>query len=47
MARAISKRLGFLPNEGTEWHKVVCLFSLNTVRRDAKILSIHTSEIQR
>ena len=31
MARAISKRLGFLPNEGTEWHKVICLHSLNTV----------------
>lgn len=31
LARAISQRLGFLPNEGTEWHKVVCIYSVNTV----------------
>lgn len=31
LSRAISKRLGFLPNEGTEWNKVVCLYSVNTV----------------
>ncbi|SPO00160.1 probable phenylacetyl-CoA ligase [Cephalotrichum gorgonifer] len=31
MARAISKRLGFLPNEDTEWHKVACIYSLNTI----------------
>ncbi|KAK7984315.1 Alpha/beta hydrolase fold-1 [Apiospora arundinis] len=31
LSRAISKRLGFAPNEGTEWDKVVALFSYNTV----------------
>lgn len=31
LARAISKKLEFAPNEGTEWDKVVALFSLNTV----------------
>ncbi|KAJ0166487.1 4-coumarate--CoA ligase-like 2 [Colletotrichum tanaceti] len=31
LAKAISKRLDFAPNEGTEWDKVVALFSLNTI----------------
>lgn len=31
LAKAIAKRLDFSPNEGTEWDKVVALFSLNTV----------------
>ncbi|KAK2032948.1 AMP-binding enzyme [Colletotrichum zoysiae] len=31
LARAISKKLDFAPNEGTEWDKVVALFSLNTI----------------
>ena len=31
LSRAVAKRLGFAPNEGTEWDKVVCLYSLNTV----------------
>ncbi|TEA20372.1 Acyl-CoA ligase AFT1-1 [Colletotrichum sidae] len=31
LARAISKKLGFAPNEDTEWDKVVGLFSLNTI----------------
>ena len=31
MARAIGKRLGFDHREGTEWDRVVGLFSLNTV----------------
>ncbi|KAK1731585.1 hypothetical protein CaCOL14_003577 [Colletotrichum acutatum] len=31
LARGISKKLEFAPNEGTEWEKVVCLFSLNTI----------------
>ncbi|KAI8283135.1 Acyl-CoA ligase [Colletotrichum sp. SAR11_57] len=31
LARAISKKLEFAPNEGTEWDKVVALFSLNTI----------------
>jgi hypothetical protein len=32
LARAIGKRLGFNPHEGTEWERVVCLYSVNTVR---------------
>ncbi|KAI6871846.1 phenylacetyl-CoA ligase-like protein [Hortaea werneckii] len=31
LARALSKELGFKPNEGSEWDKVVACFSLNTV----------------
>ncbi|GKT42464.1 acyl-CoA ligase easD [Colletotrichum spaethianum] len=31
LARAIAKKLDFAPNEGTEWDKVVALFSLNTI----------------
>ncbi|EFQ26604.1 AMP-binding enzyme [Colletotrichum graminicola] len=31
MARALSKKLDFAPNEGTEWDKVIALFSLNTI----------------
>ncbi|KAK2018282.1 AMP-binding enzyme [Colletotrichum eremochloae] len=31
LARALSKKLDFAPNEGTEWDKVVALFSFNTV----------------
>lgn len=32
LARALSRELGFLPNEGTEWNKVIGVFSVNTVR---------------
>lgn len=32
VARALAKRLDFLPNEGVEWDKVVATFSVNTVR---------------
>lgn len=32
LARALSKELGWKPNEGTEWDKVIAIFSLNTVR---------------
>jgi acyl-CoA synthetase (AMP-forming)/AMP-acid ligase II len=31
LARAIGKRLGFNPHEGTEWERVVCLYSVNTI----------------
>lgn len=31
LARALSKELGFQPNEGTEWDKVIGVFSVNTV----------------
>ncbi|KAG7108031.1 Acyl-CoA ligase easD like protein [Verticillium longisporum] len=31
LSRAIGKKLDFTPNEGTEWDKVVALFSLNTI----------------
>ena len=32
LSRAIAKRLGFSPNEGTEWDRVVAVYSVNTVR---------------
>ena len=32
LARALSKELGWEPNKGTEWDKVIAIFSLNTVR---------------
>lgn len=31
LARALSKELGFLPNQGTEWDKTIGVFSVNTV----------------
>ena len=31
LARALSKELGWHPNKGTEWDKVVGVFSVNTV----------------
>ena len=31
LARALSKELGWLPNQGTEWDKVIGVFSVNTV----------------
>lgn len=33
LARAIGKRLGFSIHEGTEWDRVVGLYSLNTVNK--------------
>jgi len=32
LARALSRELGWQPNQGTEWDKVVGIFALNTVR---------------
>jgi hypothetical protein len=32
LARGLAKELGIAPNKGTEWDKVIGLFSLNTVR---------------
>lgn len=34
LARALSKELGWQPNKGTEWDKVVGIFALNTVCDD-------------
>ena len=31
LARALSKELGWAPNEGTEWDKLIGIFALNTV----------------
>ena len=31
LSRALHKELGFFPNEGTEWDKVIGIFALNTV----------------
>lgn len=35
LAAGLSKELGFAPNEGSEWDKVICIYSLNTVRISA------------
>ena len=32
LAQGLSKELGWLPNKGTEWDKVIGVFSVNTVR---------------
>ena len=32
LARALSKELGWKPSEGTEWDKVIGIFSINTAR---------------
>ena len=32
LAVTLSKELGFKPNDGSEWDKVICIYSLNTVR---------------
>lgn len=31
LARGLAKELGFEPNKGTEWDKVIAVFSVNTV----------------
>ena len=31
LAAGLSKELGFHPNKGNEWDKVICIYSLNTV----------------
>ena len=31
LARGLSEELGFRPNEGTEWDKVIGIFSVNAV----------------
>ena len=31
LSRGLSKELGWMPNQGTEWDKVIGVFSLNTV----------------
>ncbi|QIW94744.1 hypothetical protein AMS68_000262 [Peltaster fructicola] len=31
LARTLGKELGFKPNEGTEWNKVIAVFSVNTI----------------
>lgn len=38
LARAISSRLSFNVAEGTEWDRVICVYSLNTVRLRSFIL---------
>ena len=31
LARGLAKELGFAPNKGSEWDKVIAVFSVNTV----------------
>lgn len=39
LARAMSKEFGWHPNQGSEWDKVVGIFSVNTVSR--RVLEEH------
>lgn len=41
LSRALSKRLGFKPNDGTEWNKVIGIFALNTVDNLTLALAVH------
>lgn len=41
LAKGLSKELGWMPNKGTEWDKVIGVFSLNTVWA----LKLYTHEI--
>ncbi|KAK5998860.1 Acyl-CoA ligase AKT1 [Cladobotryum mycophilum] len=41
LARAIGKKLGFNPHEETEWDRVVCLYSVNTIDYVPFIHAIH------
>jgi hypothetical protein len=36
LARALSKEIGWQPNQGTEWDKVAGIFALNTVGKAAQ-----------
>lgn len=38
LSKALAKEFGWHPNEGTEWDKVVGVFSLNTVRSKNSIM---------
>lgn len=49
LAKALSKELGWKPNQGTEWDKVAGIFSVNTVRfrwciktMRSRLIDIHT-----
>jgi hypothetical protein len=33
LARSIGKRMGWAPNDGTAWEKVMSIFSVNTVSK--------------
>ncbi|KAH8736226.1 hypothetical protein BGZ61DRAFT_339384 [Ilyonectria robusta] len=41
LAKAFSQRLGWLPNEGTAWEKVVAIFALNTVDYITAVYGVH------
>ena len=45
LARGLSKELGWKPNSGTEWDKVIGVFSVNTVRESqrSEVLEEHKS----
>lgn len=39
LARGLARDLGWEPNKGSEWDKVVAIFSLNTVRKNLEYRS--------
>lgn len=44
LARALTKEFGWDPNLGSEWDKVVGIFSLNTVRISSGLVLEETTE---
>lgn len=42
LARALSKELGWRPNEGTEWDKVIGIFSVNTIDNIPLAWAVHS-----
>lgn len=40
LSRALAKELGWQPNQGTEWDKVVAVFSVNTVSGQSRWLKL-------
>lgn len=42
LARALAKRLGYDIREGTEWDRVVALYSVNTVRTTSPMQELET-----
>jgi hypothetical protein len=45
LARGLAKEFGWHPNQGTEWDKVVGVFSLNTVSRKYSLVAHHASHV--
>lgn len=45
LAKGLSEELGWKPNEGTEWDKVIGVFSVNTVRSSMNTCSLNANRL--